>query len=127
MSASIALALITANFFLGWTFFFYISRMAQEVAVEVVTGVAMGVPISMKFRRIRLYEKWVSCALGAFGSAVYITIINVKIAEYATDVGIKPVAHMLAFFGAIGALGWLAFGLSQFLHHRSALLGTKRD
>jgi len=110
---------------LGWAFFFYVSKMGQDVATEVVTGVAMGVPISLKFRRMALYEKWVSCAMGAFGTAVFLAIINVEIAEYATDPGIKPVAYMLAFFGALGALSWLVFGFSQFLHHRAVLLETK--
>lgn len=58
MSNSTALALITASFLPAFFCFHYITKLANDVAMEIETGVVRGIPISSGYRRIMLYQIW---------------------------------------------------------------------
>ena len=64
MSNSTALALITASFLPAFFCFHYITKLANDVAMEIETGVVRGVPISSGYRRIMLYQIWSGYGLG---------------------------------------------------------------
>jgi len=58
MSSTAALALIAASTFFGTLVYFYIGKLAEDTAAEIVMGAIGGVPISKKHRSILLYQNW---------------------------------------------------------------------
>ena len=127
MSTSAAIALILATFFLGLVSFFWLGRLANDVAAQVITGVVGGVPISLKYRRLLLYQTWINNALAGLASVAFGVFVVLKIADYATDPGIKPVAYLAAFIGGVTVLASVPTFLTEFVAFRAALVESKRD
>jgi hypothetical protein len=50
-----------------------------------------------------------------------------KIAEYATEAGIRPAAHLFALFGTVAAVGGLLTSVSAFIQFRSVLRQAESD
>ena len=121
MSNSTALALITASFLPAFFCFHYITKLANDVAMEIETGVVRGIPISSGYRRIMLYQIWSGYGLGAITCAIFAAILNLRIAANVDDVDIKTVAYLAAVMAGIGAVGYAANGVLEFLHYRSVL------
>ena len=127
MSSSTAIALITANFLPMFFCFHYISKLANDVAAEIETGVLRGIPISTKYRRIMLYNHWVGYGLGAVTCGIFAAILNIRIAAYVDDGDIKAVAYVAAVMAGVGALGWAANAVSELIHYRSVLRQAEAD
>ncbi len=127
MSTSAAIALIIATFFLGGLSFFWLAKLANDVAAEIVTGVVRGVPVSMKYRRLLLYQTWVNLALASLAFVAFSVAAALKIADYAPDPGVKPLAYLAVFIGAATALASLPTYATEFVAFRSMLAEAKRD
>ena len=127
MSNTTAIALITANFALLFFCYHYIAKLTNDVATEVETGVIQGIPISLKYRRIRLYQVWSGYALGAVTCAIFLTVVSMHVAGSVDDAGVKAVAHVAAAVGVVGALGFASNGLLEFFHYRSTLRQAEAD
>jgi len=127
MSNSTAIALIIASGFSGLFCVQYISKMANDLASEIVTGVTQGNSVPIKWRWLMLNQFWVPYAITAVGCAVGIAAVNMKIAEYAADAGVKPLAYLVAFFGVVYASGWLLTGASEYVYFRSVLRQAEAD
>jgi hypothetical protein len=100
---------------------FYISKMTNDVGIEVSTGVMQGIPVSIKARWIILHQTWVGYVLGIVAVGVMVTAVNVQIAAHAPDAAIRTVAYLTAFFGAAAAFVWVLAAISGFIHFRSVL------
>ena len=127
MSSSTALALIIASTLAGLYCFQYISNLANEVAAEVITGVVRGNPVPTKWRWLMLHQQWVPYAASAMACGAAVAAVNVTIADHATDAGVKPLAYLIAFLGAVAALGWVLTGVSEFIYFRSVLRQAEAD
>lgn len=121
MSTSAAIALIIATFFLGGLSFFWLSKLANDVAAEIVTGVVRGVPVSIKYRRLLLYQTWVNLALASLAFAAFAVVAVLIIGDYAPDSSVKPLAYLAAFMGAVTVVASLPTYATEFLAFRSTL------
>ena len=127
MSTTAALALISATFLTGGFYFFYLMKLTVDLGHQIVTGLVRGVPISINYRWLLFYSVWVFYILGAVVAGIVLALVNVKIAHYATDPGVRPVAYLVAFVFGIGTGTVALTGLTAFLHHRSTLRESQRD
>ena len=121
MSSSVAIALVIANILPIFFLFFYILKMANDVAIDIETGVARGVPISTRYRGILLYSTWAGYVTGAMGIGLLGVVVNVQIAGQVADEGVKAMANVAAVFGGVAAIAVLLNGVSEFIHYRSVL------
>jgi hypothetical protein len=127
MSDFTGLAVISFLFVMGLFCFFYVTRLANDLAAQIVTGVADGNPIPIRQRWLLLYQAWLPHAAGAAGSAIILAAAQVELAEHVGDAEVKRIAYMAAFVGAIGALAWAVNGVSMFLYYRSVLRAAHPD
>jgi len=127
MSNSTAIALIAASTFPGFFCYIYTSRLANDVATDIVTGIIRGIPASTEWRWRLLYQRWVYYVTPAVGAAVIVSALNFKIATLTTDAGVEAVAYLVAFAAALVALGWCLSGVSEFIYFRSVLSKSTRD
>ena len=121
MSTTAALALISATFVTGGFVYVLVMKLQFDEFKEVLMGAIRGVPVSVKTRSMFLYLAWSSYTIILIILGVVLSVINVKIAEYAIDPGIRPVAHLVAFVFGIGAVGPVLNGVMSFFVARSAL------
>ena len=127
MSASTALALIIATDFAGFFCLFWLTKLANDVAAEIETGVIRGTPISTKYRWLLLYQSWFTYVFGAMIAGILSAMLNVRIAAHATAGDVKAVAYVGAVIGGTAAFGWVLFGVSELIHYRSTLRQAEAD
>jgi hypothetical protein len=122
MSDSTAIALSMASFFVSLVCFYYLSKLANDVGTQIVSGA-----VSRKYGRLTLNQTWTGYVLGAVAAAVFSGVVNLQIADYAGDAGARRIAHMAAFFGFVGALSWLLSGMLAFTYYLSVLRQAEAD
>ena len=71
-----------------------------------------------------LYGTWGSYVTMAVGCAVFCAVVNMSIANYVTDAGVKLVAYLTVFIAATAALGWVVNGL---WYYRTLLREAERS
>lgn len=124
MSPAIAFGLIFASFFVFGQTYLQASKWANDVADVITIGVLHGVPISTKHRTMLLYGVWGAYVTMAVTCAVFCAVVNMSIANYVTDAGVKLVAYLTAFIAAAAALAWVVNGL---WYYRSLLREAERS
>jgi len=125
MSDSIALALIIATFFPAFLCFIYMTKVINDVGMDVLSGTADDRPISTTYRWIMLHQIWAPQVSAIVACLVLASMINFQIAATVTEAGIRAIAYGAALIGGAGALGWLLNGLSAYIHYRSVLRQAK--
>jgi hypothetical protein len=126
MPTSTALALIIASDVPTIFCYLYTSRLVIGISTEIVTGVTHGIPIPTTWRW-KMIDKWLYVVAAGVAACAIAATVNVKIATAATDEGVKTVAYLVAFFGALIALSWLLHAVSDFIYLRSVLREANRD
>jgi predicted secreted protein len=121
MSNSAAFALIIANFFTSFFCFLYATKMANDIAVEIETGVTRGAPISTKYRRIMLYSTWGGYVTAAIGAGMLAALVSMGIAAHTTDGHVKAIAYAHAVIGAVGGFGIMGNAVPELIHHRAVI------
>ena len=106
---------------IGFFCFFYISKAAMAVAIQIVTGVTDGAPIPMAARKKWLYSFYVPYAAMGGAAGVFFTLAWMQLAGHVEDPGTRLVAHVGAFLTAIGGLSFLVNGTASTLFYRSIL------
>jgi len=127
MPTSIALGLIIANFVPLFFVFYNLSADQDDKANTVATGVVGGVPLRTEYRWVVLHSHWVPRVLGCMICGLFATLLNLTIADYATDAGIKTVAHLAAFITGGGGVGVGLLAIPEYLHYRSILRQAEAD
>ena len=127
MSTSMAFALVTAIDFAGIGLFFWLTKLANDLAIGIETGVINGSPISTKYRGILLYQTWVTYAGGATVAAVLGFVLALGIASSVGEGTAQVLAYATALVCALAASGWVTQGAVELLHYRSVLREAKRD
>ena len=127
MSISAALALIAASTFFGIFVYFYIAKLADDTAAEIVMGVIRGIPISKTHRWTLLYQNWFGYLSGGVVCGIFSGILNIRIAAIVTDENVKSVAYVAAVIGFGGAAFWVASAVSEFIYYRSVIKKAEAD
>ena len=87
MSNSTALALLIAASFPAF-FALYLAKMAVDIGAQVVTGVVGGVPVSINYRWLLLFQTWVSWSVSAVGMAILPGVVALNVAGNVADIGV---------------------------------------
>ena len=126
MSTSTGLALIAADTFVGTFLFFYLTRLANEEAKEIVLGLTGGIPITKKYRSTLLHN-WFGYLAGAVIVAFFHAVLNIQIATIVADANIKSMSYAAATIGFGGGAFWAAAAIPEFIYYRSLLRDDETD
>jgi hypothetical protein len=103
---------------MGFLCFFYITRLTNDLAAQVVTGFMDGNAVSTKQRLALLYQGWMPHAGGAAGVALFFAAAQMQMANNVGDSEIKLLAYMAAVIAVSGSISWLINGTFLFFHYR---------
>jgi hypothetical protein len=83
---------------------YYITNSANNLGVQILTGVIGGTPVSIGARRALLFQMWLPHQIGGVATAVFLAFGAARIADHVGDEDIKLLAYFLAFGDASLAL-----------------------
>lgn len=126
MSNSAALALIVAADLLTWFGYLYTSKLMLALSAEIVTGVTRGIPIPMAWRR-KMVEKWTYVVAAGVTCCAIVAAVNLKIASATSDEGVKTLAYIGVFIGALVAIGWALAAAMDVRYFQSVLRQAEAD
>ena len=127
MSDSTAIALIIATFLLGLGLFIWPAKVAADIAGQVVTGVVNGVPISVRQRRLVLYQTWVNFAVATVATPAFGIVAVLEIAGLTGAPGIKTLGYLAAFIGGVAMVGSGVSFIAELIEYRSVLREQERE
>jgi hypothetical protein len=107
--------------------FFYLTKMANDLAAQIMTGMIDGHPISTDYRWLLLYQTWASYAVCLIGWGIFLAAAEMQVAALVSNESIKLLGHLAAAFAALGALNWLVNGAAAFVSYRSVLRQAEAD
>jgi hypothetical protein len=112
---------------MGFTIFFHISKIGNDVGVQVLTGIVDGCRVSVEERRHILWDVY----LGYVGSATtfgfFLALSMVLLADLVDGAGIKLLAYWTAFMASVAGLGWGTLGTAAVFHYRRLLRDAESD
>jgi hypothetical protein len=127
MSDSMGLIAISALGVASTFLVFYLTRMINDLADQIVTGFIRDHPIPATQRWLMLYSRWVSYVLGAVGIPLFLAIAAVLIANHVGDEDVRLLGYLAAFLLVIASSNWLIQGSVQFFSYRSLLRQAEAD
>jgi len=127
MSDSTGLIVISALGVTTTFLVFYITRMINDLADQIVTGFIRDHPIPAKQRWLMLYSRWLSYVMGAVGVPLFVAIAAVLVANHVGDEDVRLLGYLAAFLLVIASSNWLIQGSVQFFSYRSLLREAEAD
>jgi hypothetical protein len=121
MSEFTSLVAIAFYIIAGFFLFFYITKMANDIAAQIVVGFVLGRPISTKHRFLLLYQTWMSYATCLVALGPLLAGSLYLMAEHVDTEGVKLLAYGGVFVAMVGSLMWLVHGATAFLHYRAII------
>ncbi len=121
MSDSTGLIVIVAICVTGTLLIFYLTRMINELADQIITGFIGDHPIPATQRLLMLYSRWVSYVLGAVAVPLFLAIVALVIVDHVVDADVKLLGYLAAYLEVLAAINWLLQGGVHFLSYRSLL------
>jgi hypothetical protein len=112
---------------MGIICFFYITKMANDLAAQIMTGMINGTPISTSYRWLLLYQTWLSYAVCLVGWGIFLAAAEAQIAQLVSDERVKMLGYLAAVFAGVGALNWLVNGAAAFVSYRTVLRQAEAD
>lgn len=124
MSDLTATGLILALLIGGQLSFFLSLAKVKQWGDEIATGMAQGVPVSVRHRRMMLWNSWMPLTFFLGG---YVFLLALGIALVAQGVGhehIRSLGYLIAFFCGLSSVGTFGVGTVQLLYLASVLRQT---
>jgi hypothetical protein len=121
MSDLAATGLILAVLIGGQFSYFLSLAKVKQWGDEIATGVAQGVQISARHRRMMLWNTWVPLTFFLGG---YVLLLAAGIALVAQGIGnehIRSLGYLMAFFCSLSFVGTIGVGTVQVLYLSSVL------
>ncbi|NNE20442.1 MAG: hypothetical protein HKN10_18400 [Myxococcales bacterium] len=121
MSNFEAIGLILATLLGGYVAIVWTSKILNERADMVLSGVVNGVPASKRHRHIMLYHGCLQYFGGSIALAFVLTVGELRIASNVDDPDVRTLAYLAASLGAFAALS-LSILAPFFLTHCARVL-----
>lgn len=118
LTALIAILFLVLMFGLGGL---WITRMAHELAMRIVTGVAEGMPLSPRAREGILVHMWLPTQVGAVAILAFGALGLIEMAQHVSSTGVKLLAHLAAFMTACNSAFVFASASFGFFQYRGKL------
>jgi hypothetical protein len=100
---------------------YYTAKTANDLGIQIATGVIGGNPISTKQRWLMLYSMWMSYEIGGVSMGIFLAIAQALIARNVDDENVKLLAYLAAMIAAVASIMWLLQDALMLLHYRSVL------
>lgn len=127
MSDSTGLIAISFLGAVGFWLALYIGRQANEMGLQIYTGIVDGTTVPTTQRRQMLYTMWVPYQAGGFGAASFILVAQLLMASLVGNENIKLLAYLAVVFAFAGCISWSLTGLVIFNNYRSVLRQAEAD
>ena len=105
----------------------HIGRQANEMGLQIYTGVAGGVRVPPMQRWQMLYTMWVPYQAGGFGAASFLLVAQLLMASLVGNENVKILAYLAVIFAVAGCLSWSLTGIVIFNNYRSVLRQAEAD
>lgn len=99
----------------------YLGRQANEMGLQVCTGVVDGTTVPTAVRWHMLYNMWVPYQTGGFGFAIFLAVAQLLMASLVGNENVKLLAYLAAMLASIACLFWALTGIVIFLNYHSIL------
>jgi hypothetical protein len=127
MSNLSAIGLILSTAIIAYVGIIYTSNALGKHIDSVVIGVAEGVAMSMKHRYMKLFLMYVSQMGAVVGIAMILAFGFMRIADSATDSGVRTLAYLVAGLAAFTAVQWLVLGIAYLIYGLQVLRQAQAD
>jgi hypothetical protein len=94
-------------------------KVAQDMAVQIITGNAQGTSLSLGTREGMLYHMWFPTEI--FAVAVLAFLAQLELAKHVTASGVVLLAQLAAFVAACGSVFVLASAVVALFQYRAKL------
>ena len=105
----------------------HIGRQANEMGLQIYTGVADGVTVPTVQRWQMLYTMWVPYQAGGFGAASFLLVAQLLMASLVGNENVKLLAYLAVVFAFAGCISWSLLGIVIFSNYRSVLRQAEGD
>jgi len=104
-----------------------LGRQANEIGLQIYTGVVDGSTVPTVQRWQMLYTMWVPYQAGGFGMASFLLLANLLMASLVSNESIKLLAYLAVIFAVAGCLSWGLTGFVIFNNYRTLLRQAEAD
>jgi hypothetical protein len=105
----------------------HIGRQANEMGLQIYTGVVDGTTVPTVQRWQMLYTMWVPYQTFGFGAAGFILVANLLMASLVGNEDVKLLAYLAVGFAVAGCISWSLTGVVIFSNYRSVLRQAEAD
>jgi hypothetical protein len=121
MTDSTGLIAISFLGVMGFWLGLYAGRQANEMGLQICTGVVDGTRVPTVQRWQMLYNMWVPYQSGGFMAALLVGVAELIMASLVGNEDVKLLAYLAAIMALVGCLFWALTGGVIFFNYRSVL------
>jgi hypothetical protein len=127
MSDSTGLIAISFLGVMGGWFVLYAGRQANEMGLQIYTGVVDGTRVPTAQRWQMLYTMWVPYQAGGFGATSFLLVAMLLMASEISNENVKLLAYVAAIIAVAGCVSWSLTGMVIFNNYRTVLRQAEAD
>jgi hypothetical protein len=124
LTGLIAMSLIGAA---GFWIVLQLGRTANEMSLQICTGVVNGTTVPTVQRWYMLYNMWVPYQSGGIMATIFFGVAQLLMASLVDSEGVKLLAYLAVVMAAVVSLFWIATGILIFINMRSVLRQAEAD
>lgn len=121
MSDSTGLIAIAFLGVLGLFIALWLSKLTNEMGLQISTGVVGGTPVPPVQRWHMLYTMWVPYQLSIFVATMFVGVAELVMASLVVNQSIQLLAYLAVIVACVGCLSAALMGGSIFINYRSIL------
>jgi hypothetical protein len=118
LNGLVAITFLTLMFALSGL---WITRMAHDLAIQVITGVAQGIPLSPRTRQGIMLHMWLPTEVGAVAVFAFGAFGFLEMANHVSGSGVRLLAHLAAFLMAWGSAFVFVSALFALFRYRAKI------
>jgi len=121
MSDLIGVIAISSIVLMGSFYALWAVKVAQDMAVQIITGNAQGTSLSLGTREGMLYHMWFPTEIFAVAVLAFLALAQLELAKHVTASGVVLLAQLAAFVAACGSVFVLASAVVALFQYRAKL------
>jgi len=127
MSDSTGLIAISFVGLIGLFIGLYAGRQANDMGLQICTGVVDGTTVPTAMRWHMLYNMWVPYQSGGFMASVVVAVAALLMASLVGNENVKLLGYLVAMLASVASLFWALTGIVIFINMRSILRQAEAD